>query len=222
MKYLILLILLPLLANCQILVNNNYYTSRIIFEGNSLSNYGLGPVLNGYYIPLYVYNNVYSIKPLVFNSFAISGQNQTQINDSIAKKIAPIIHHGDYIVLWEGTNDMYTNGLTGAQAFNNMLTYANYVVSRGVKLIVCTVIARDYALDPADLMDTRIPAYNTLVRDSAAKYGYNVCDLAASTLFDARADASNGTYYNADKIHITQRGSDSVAVLIKRKLITIL
>jgi hypothetical protein len=116
-------------------------------------------------------------------------------------------------VLWEGTNDIYANSLTGAQAWAKVVTYISAVVATGAQLVICTIIARDYSGEPAGVMDTEIPAYNTLVRANTA-LGYTVCDLAADSHFDARADASNTTYYNADKLHLALTGQNLVATLL--------
>jgi lysophospholipase L1-like esterase len=109
---------------------------------------------------------------------------------------------------------MRVNGLTGAQAYANLVTYANTVRALGIKLVICTVIARDLAGDPADLMNTRIPDYNTLLRANYASISDAFCDLAASPLFDTRADASNTTYYQTDKLHLTAAGEDAIEALI--------
>jgi hypothetical protein len=220
------LILFLLLISTFCEAQTNYYGTprqrNLFFEGNSLMNHQINSGgIGGQYVPTSVYNNVKTSYTLVFNSYAISGRNQTQINASISTNIAPFIKYRDIIILWEGTNDMYTNGLTGQQAYDNLATYVNTVRGYGAIVIVCTVIARDYALDAADLM-TRIGDYNTLVRNNASSLGITVCDLAADPLFDARADASNTTYYNADKIHQATAGQNAVITLITSTLTTVL
>jgi len=195
---------------------------NIIFEGNSLFNYmSNAGGLFGFYIPQGVYNNVKGSYVLAYTSFAISGRNQTQINSSISTNIAPLVKFKDVIIVWEGTNDLYTNGLSGQAAYDNLTTYVNMVRAYGAIVIVCTVIARDGATDSADLM-TRIGDYNTLVRNNAGSLGITVCDLAADPLFDTRADASNATYYNADKIHQTTAGQDRVITLLSTTTTSVL
>jgi hypothetical protein len=196
---------------------------RIIFEGNSLMNYSAEPLfLFGHYIPQTVYNNVRTAHfKLAYTSYAISGRTQTLINASLSTNITPFVKAGDIILIWEGTNDMGVNALSGAAAFANVVTYLNTVAPYGVKVVLCTVIARDMTGDAADLM-TRIGDYNTLIRNSASTYGYTVCDLAADTHFDARADASDATYYNADKIHQALVGQDLVISLMTTSVNTLI
>jgi hypothetical protein len=196
---------------------------NIIFEGNSLSNFNSNSsVLNNHYVPRGIYDNqTGTYHPLAFTSFAISGRNQTQINASITSNIAPLCKKNDVIFLWEGTNDLNTNALSAAAAYANVVTYIQTVQGYGAVVIVGTVLARDFTGDAADLM-TRIDSYNALVRSGAATYGYTVCDLAADPLFDTRADASNATYYNGDKLHQTTAGQDRVITLASTTMGTVL
>lgn len=194
---------------------------QVFFEGNSLFNNRAGVnASGGYYCAIKTYQNSAATKDIVFFSRAIGGQTQTQINANIATKITPFVRRGDVIVLWEGTNDLSVNALTGAQAYANLVTYANTVRALGAKLIICTVIARDFTTDAADLMD-RIDDYNELVRANQSSICDALCDLAADPLFDTRADASNTTYYLADKLHQTQVGQDYIAGLISTTLNTL-
>jgi hypothetical protein len=196
---------------------------NVMFEGNSLSDFSSNSTLaHQFYVPINVFNGVTgTYHPLVFSCFAISGRTQTQINASITTNISPIAKRNDVIIDWEGTNDLYTNALSAADAYTNLLTYISTVKGYGAVVIVGTVLARDYVSDPADLM-TRVDSYNSLVRSGASTYGYTVCDLAADPLFDTRADASNTTYYNADKIHQTTAGQDRVITLMTATLSTVL
>jgi hypothetical protein len=189
----------------------NKIQRKIFFEGNSLFNYDANstPINQSFYVPQGIYNGRTYSSGLAYQCYAVGGQQQTTINSNLSVNIIPFIRQGDVIFLWEGTNDLNIGGLTGLQAYNNVLTYANAVIPLGVKLIVGTVLARDKTTDAADLM-TRIGDYNTLLRNNAASVGYTVCDFAADTHFDERADASNATYYNADKVHLIQAGYDII------------
>lgn len=195
---------------------------NLIFEGNSLTDLGQdgGPVY-GQYVPLTVYANVRTGRVLNYRCYAISGRTQTQINASLPTNILPFIKAGDVIVNWEGTNDLFVNGLTAQAAYDNLVTYSQAVRAMGVKLMICTVIARDYVSDPADLMD-RIDAYNVLVRTNAASICEVVCDLGADAMFNTRADTANGTNYKADKVHLATAGQNNVITLMTASLNTIL
>lgn len=197
---------------------------QIIFEGNSLSNHGPfaeGLQLNGHYVPINTYAAILGATPLTFSSLAVSGRTQTQINAAVATALNPVIRKNDIVVIWEGTNDMAVNVLSGADAYANLVTYSTAVRALGAKLVIATVIARDYVTDRADLM-TDIAAYNTLVRNNQAAICDAMCDLGADPVFDTRADASNSTYYNSDKIHLSTGGQNKAVTLLSATITTIL
>ena len=186
---------------------------NIIFEGNSLFFRATGGAVDGgRFIPVSIYESVRVGRTLAFHELSLAGRTQTQINAALSTNIYPVAKHNDVIVLWEGTNDMYVNDLSGAAAYANLVTYRNAVVALGAKLVVATVIARDYLDDDVDLMD-RIDAYNALVMANTSLFD-GVCALHQDAAFNARADASNLTYYNADKIHQAQGGQDLVVTLL--------
>ena len=217
----IFFLLVPIFSFGQFVNNPTFHQRKLIFEGNSLSNYdATSTVEYQYYVPKTTYIGLLA-NNVAFQSFAIAARTTTQIVASEATNILPYVYRGDIIILWEGSNDLYVNSLTAAQAFANIKTYIQ-ALPTGVKVIVGTVIARDYSLDPADLMNTRIPAFNTLVRDSAATYKYTVADFAANSIFDARADCSNATYYKADKIHLIQAGYDVIISIMNTAILLIL
>lgn len=197
---------------------------KVLWEGNSLSNVNMNNTAgNGFYIPTTTFNNVKAIvsdRLSTLTNLAIGGRTQTQINADIDTNIVPNVSSRDIIVLWEGTNDLYANSLSGNEAFDNLVSYRNEVKKYGVKLMVATVIARDYATDPADLM-ARIGVYNSLVKAQDGILFDAVCRLDEDPLFDQRADASNTTYYNADKLHQATAGQNRVITLMTESLLSI-
>lgn len=207
--------------------SSRYNQRTIFFEGNSLfalKSISATPTTGDYggeYITSTVYANFISGRQLNYCSLALEARNGTQILASAPTAIVPFIKANDIIVYWEGTNDMYTNSLTGAQAWANVTSYLTLVQQYAPKIIICTVIARDYSLDPAGLMNTEIPAYNTLVRNNTS-LGYTLCDLANDPLFDARADASNATYYCGDKLHLITAGQNQIITLIQNIITSII
>lgn len=198
--------------------------SRVIFfEGNSLTALDSNSAnVGGQYVAQKTYANIIAVKSgVAMTSFAISGRTQTQINASFSTNIAPNLMEGDIVNIWEGTNDMGVNGLSGADAFTNLLTEIQAVKALGGIVFVGTVAARDMTGDAVDLMD-RIDAYNALVRANSGTYGYTVSDIAANALFNARSDASNTTYYKTDKIHMATAGQDICAGILSAPIIAIL
>lgn len=197
---------------------------QLVFLGNSLLNLAQNSstVLNGHYVSTGVYNTVKTGRVLAFTCHAVSGMDQQEMNAILAGTVLPYLNAGDVVVVWEGTNDIAANGLTGQQAFDNLVLCLEALEPTGVEVVVCTVIARDFATDDASVMDTHIPAYNVLVRNNAATYGYTLCDLAADAMFDARADCANATNYTADKTHLATAGQNNVITLLSATLETVL
>ena len=204
--------------NCVMDSTGLYTQRRIIFEGNSLfalKSISATPGLadyGGHYIDKTIHTNLGNA-PLCFQSNATEAETGTIILNNAPTITVSQLKYNDIVIYWEGTNDMYVNGLTGAQAWANVTAWLTLVKAKAPKIIICTVISRDYSLDPAGLMNTEIPAYNTLVRDNTG-LGYTLCDLAIDPLFGTRADASDVRYYCADKLHLITAGQDIAISLI--------
>lgn len=196
---------------------------KLFFQGNSLLDTSLNHTIsNQKYVTYTLYNNIRSSYPgLTLVDYSISGQDEDQINALIATQFRKgLVLAQDVIVIWEGTNDLAHNpAKSGATAFANLQTFVNAIALLTNKYIVCTSIARDLAADPVDLM-TRIDDYNTLIRANYS--GTHLCDLAANSHFDSRADASDTTYYDTDKLHLVQAGQDLIISLLTTAITAVL
>ena len=199
------------------------YNKRLIFQGNSLLDTNLNHTLNNQkYVTLTLFSNIKGSYPkLSLVDYSISGQDQVQINTAMTSHFtAGQCNPQDVVVIWEGTNNLaHYPSKTGATAFSELQTFITHVSQFTSKIIVCTTIARDLAADPSDLM-TRIGDYNTLIRANYS--GNNLCDLASNSNFDARADCSNTTYYDTDKLHLVQTGQDLIISLLTTSITDIL
>lgn len=193
------------------MINNGVYYGmenqrRIIFNGNSHFNLAVNSITitNDYYVPVSIYNNVRASYSLAASIFAVGGNPTTTINTNFATQNAPIIKYGDIVVLWEITNDLSVNGLTGQQAYDQVATFAASVRALGAKILVGTCAARNHTNDPADIF-TRGQDCNTLIRNNSSLFDA-ICDIGADPLFDEETDCDNTTYYNADKLHFATAG----------------
>lgn len=196
----------------------NPFPKKIIFQGNSLFDTGINHVTNNLkYVTLGIYDSLRESYPgLVLVDYSISGQNQVQINSKMYSQYnSNLVDSQSVCVIWEGTNDLaHYPSKTGTQAFAGLKSFTNHLDSLGIKLVVCTVIARDLASDPGNLM-TRIAVYNDSIRANFS--GNRLCDLGSLSMFNDRADASNTTYYQ-DKLHLYQAGQDIVLYQVKNKI----
>lgn len=186
------------------IVTTSQKQNYLHFIGNSLfamnSN---STVSNSHYIPQQVYTNI--LNRYCFRSIAIAGRTQTQINASLATDTLPYVGAGDIVIMWEGTNDITANGLTGAQAYDNLVIACNQIKTTGAKLILLTAISRGDGADPA-ATQTKINDYNTLILNNQS----SICDALynpfADNRFNTVAATSDTTYYVSGKVHPTTVG----------------
>src|SRR3982751_2269663 len=130
-----------------------------------------------------------------------------------------------YLMIWGGTNDMYVTGggYTPAQTYDHLKTYiaARRATGKYTKIVVLTSIPRE---DPSNNTADRF-AYNDLIRagmqpggDLLAIGADILCDLQTLSMFNSAADASDTTYYDADKVHLNNTGYAQVAAKLKLTL----
>lgn len=182
----------------------------IHFIGNSLFALGAGSATgttNSHYIPQAVYSNILS--RYCFRSIAVSARTQTQINASLSTDTVPYVTTGDIVVMWEGTNDMTLNGLTGAQAYANLVTACDTIRNTGAKLVLLTAISRGDGGTPS-ATQTKIEDYNTLMMANSSSICDSLYDPFANSVFNTVAATSNTTYYTTDKIHLASAGQSII------------
>ncbi len=187
---------------------------QVIVDGNSLTQKD-GTDLNfKYRMPLTLFSTLRTNNKIFGGQhYGISGKRTSQLITDFPTKIAPYLKPNDIVVLWEITNDIGSGGVTAQQAYDNVVTYVNLIRALGAKCVVVGFIARDFAGDAADI-NTRGFACNALLAANPNVYDGFV-DVGTNTAFDTKADASNLTYYLADKIHLTNVGYDLIATLIE-------
>lgn len=180
--------------------------SYLHFVGNSLFALGNNSTVgttNSHYVPQSVYGNI--LNGYCFRSIAVSGRTQTQINASLATDTLPYIDSRDIVIMWEGTNDIMVNALTGAQAYANLVTACNQIRVTGARLVLLTAISRGDGGDPATTQ-TRISDYNALILANQS----SICDALYNPFADSRfntvAATSNATYYVSGNVHPTTAG----------------
>lgn len=187
---------------------------QVIVDGNSLTQKDGTNADLKYRMPLTLFTTLRTNNKIFGGQhYGVTGKRTSQLITDFPTKIAPYLRVGDIVVLWEITNDIGSGGVTAQQAYDNVVTYVNLVRALGAKCVVVGFIARDYVTDAADVI-TRGFACNALLAANPSFYDAFV-DIGANAAFDTRSDASNTTYYNADKIHLTNVGYDLVATLIE-------
>ncbi len=123
------------------------------------------------------------------------------------------------LVIWGGTNDL-SAGRTPAQTYNFLKTYVTNRKATGKydRIVVMTSVPREG--NTAERF-----AYNDLIRAGMQPGGDLrvlgadvLCDLQTLSIFDEPNDVNNATYYDLDRIHLTNAAYAQVAGLAKTTL----
>lgn len=184
---------------------------NIIMHGNSLFNLFAGSLNpNGHYCATKLYENLVAggMKNYNIVNLSINGNPTSTKIANWETQTLPIIKENDIVILWEIQNDVSAGGLTGQQAYDNLVTFANLVHGVGAKVVVGTATARNHTSDTTQF--TRNSDCNTLLRQNNSHFDLFV-DIGAQPNFSTQLECNNTTYYQSDKLHHTQEGSNQIA-----------
>lgn len=183
------------------------FTRRVVFDGNSLTTHNASSGVSYRVRDSLINDGIY----FTMQNYAISGRSTTVLLSEWGSKVKPYVDSNDVVVLWEITNDI-ASGKTATQAYNNVVSYCDSVQAKGAKAVLCTGIPRN---DNVNYW-AKIDSVNQMILADTT-----IADLVInlnSTTFDARTDADNTTYYNADKVHLTASGEAAIASLMLTRL----
>lgn len=191
----------------MIVRGNNKRT--VFFDGNSLSNLEASNVTNGYRYPTTAYNAITGTRPC-FYPCGIGGRRTVTLISEFTTKILPNAKPNDIVVFLEITNEA-RDGMAAQDIINNVQTYCEQARSYGLKVVVCTCPAGKLSSDPADSVTIQLAA-NAILRNTWTNFADRLADIGALPEFDSQSDITNTTYYNADQVHMTGLGYDTMAV----------
>lgn len=206
------------------MVHPNIQNRRLLFDGNSLSVFAGGNILNAQRYPTTLYNNYVGVSnKLTYFNYAVSGKTTPQLTSNFSSKFGSMCRPTDILIFWEIINDAFNlpADTNGTQLYADVVAYCNQAKATGVKLIVLTGIATDYVSADATI-NNRVSACNTLIRNNYLSFCDAIADVGANAAFDTKAKASNTTYYDADKLHLTNVGYDLIASIVKPVIDTLL
>lgn len=153
-------------------------------------------------------------KRLSWDYYAVSGQRASELNNDVSTQITPLFRSrliNNIVVVWAGVNDG-VNGATAAQIWSALQTYCTTVRAAGQKVVLCTEIdGQSAALNTAGWHGTIMPTLNTSVRGGWSSVADALADLGANVNLQ---DATNTTFFNADKVHLTAAGYNIVAGIV--------
>lgn len=192
-------------------LNSKYMSAanRIIADGDSLT-YGTGST-GGLTFPA----QLATLTGRTAVNVAIPGKTMTSIRD----ETATLPYGGltnDIMVLYVGTADL-GSGAPASTIGPVLLTAAQRYVAAGLQLVICTLADSQAPTNPADY-ETQRQTFNAYIRSNATATGYLVADLAADSRIGDVGDANNLTYFNADKVHMTNAGYAVVAEIVNAVL----
>lgn len=199
-----------------------FSTRRLFFDGNSLTEQGAATLTGGQRYPITCYNSlVTNGRKIAYFNYAVGGLPTPQLTTDFNSKFATLmLQPNDIVVFWEITNDAHnlTTDTNGTQLYNNVVAYCNQAKNAGAKVVVLTGIARDMTgYDDANITD-RIFACNALIRANYVNFADRLADVAQLTQFDEKADVANTTYYNGDRVHLTNAGYDLIAGVVQTEI----
>jgi lysophospholipase L1-like esterase len=136
-----------------------------------------------------------------------SGQPLTTMITEIDSELnQPGSFAGKVCVLWGGVND----NDTPASMHASISTWCGLARAKGYKVVVCTEIDCQLATH-TEWHNTNYQALNDLIRANYAGYADGLADLGANANLQ---DATDTTYFLADKAHLTDAGYEVVAGIV--------
>jgi lysophospholipase L1-like esterase len=147
-----------------------------------------------------------------YNS-GVSGQTVSDFSANAATEIDSNYRSAlrrNVCVVWGGVNDANA-GASAATIYDRLKTYWAARRAAGFKIVACTEIdAQDAGRNAVGWHSTLWPALNTLIKSDATLYD-SLVDLGADSRLQNALDT---TYFNADKVHLTDTGYGVVAALV--------
>lgn len=207
-KLLFLLLFCPLLGIGQL--------HQVVCDGNSLTDgYGSSTGLHtapnnmtGMDYPAQLSRSL-STGFQVLN-FGVSGQTTTQMSSDAATQIDPLFNATAYgqniLVAWEITNDVQNGQVSWPQAYQNFKNYCLARKAAGWKIVVLTVLPRQYFGPDDVIFEVGRIATNTLLRLEWPQYA------------DAIADVGDLAMLRPDGIHTDDAGYGIVATAVKHSI----
>jgi lysophospholipase L1-like esterase len=150
---------------------------------------------------------------------ALNGQTAAAIDASYVTQMQSLRPDAVYsptgwVLPWLGTNDL-GGGATDTAVLASLQSIWDKAIADGFSAGRFTILPRaDAAWLANPSFETRRLALNASIRSNSTA-GTRLFDVAAISQL---SDPNNATYYNADKLHLTQDGYDLVADFVQSQL----
>jgi lysophospholipase L1-like esterase len=205
--------------NGKALLNFNYLNLtaggfyNVVCEGDSLTE-GYGATAGNTYPELLVakYLADDAIK-ITATNMGVGGQTVATMIVNASTTIDPLL--GDYkraLIFWGGVNDLGTSA-TAETVYQRILTYCTARKAAGWNVFACTILPQDHYTSILDFEDKRVYV-NNKIRTELIDVVDGIIDFTTDENIGQKGDETNLTYYNADKIHLTDAGYAIVANMV--------
>lgn len=177
---------------------------HVLVEGDSRSDTGTYPELMRPSIPGFGWWEVASGGATIV----------TTLTGRAAANIAAYKRSGlakNVVVIWAGINDANA-GTSEATFYAALVTLCQTYRAAGFKVVVCTEIdCQSSGLNAVNWHSTMWPLFNTDIRNNWTTFADALADLGGNANLQ---DATNTTYFNADKTHLVAAGNTVVAGVV--------
>lgn len=195
---------------------------NVVTDGNSLTSgtQASTPEVTGY-PPVLMRDALIASQashPLAYwsvKSTGVSGATTTTRTSVFNTEVQPlynIAYAKNIVVFFEAVNDFVTNNASVAQALANYVAYVHQARVNGWTVLLCTTPP---TTNTGNNANTRVPAFNTLLRAAPTLTDLPLVDLAANA---SLSDPTNLTFFNADGLHLTDAGYAVLAGLVQTNL----
>jgi lysophospholipase L1-like esterase len=152
----------------------------------------------------------------VTKGLAVGGQTAGDMNNDAETQIDALYsasYNDNILAAWGGTNDIQF-GLSAAVAYARYRDYCLRRKAKGFKVIAFTVLPRSDGGGIAGV-ETRRTALNTLIRAHYLEFADALADVAADSRIGDSGDELNLTYYQTDKVHLSDAGYQIIADIVQ-------
>jgi hypothetical protein len=193
------------------------FAPQVVFDGNSLT-FGQGATAGMDYPTqtIGILGNGYDKR-----NFGVVGQTTAQMLSDAVNQVDGVysgFKPRNICVGWEITNSLYNSVATNS-IYTDYSTYCTVRRARGFKVVAVTCLPRNNPGTPAGFEAAR-QGLNASIRANWTSYADALADVGADPTIGDSGDENDTTYYQSDKVHLTDAGYAIVAGIVEDAIAT--
>lgn len=205
-----------------VLTNKKIKTKKVLFFGDSLTEFGLQP--NGYISVIQQMIQQQNIEYFQLTGAGISGNTIDDLYERLHKDV--ISKEPDIVVLWVGINDVWLTGLYADNSSitkfeNNYRKVVNELLKHKYDIMLVTPAVIGEKRNNENPLDENINACCEVIRNIAEELKLPLCDMRAFFMLYENAHNKINAYkgfLTIDGVHLTDTGNRLAASEILRVL----